>query len=60
MPEMKPWAKRPGDKMIVTRRFLEDRIHHLENPDMFAANQFRQDVIMIREQLADRTNVHEK
>ena len=57
---MQPWAKRPGDKIIVTRRFLEDLIHHRENPDMFAGNQFRQDVKTIREQLEDRTNVHEK
>jgi len=57
---MQPWAKRPGEKIIITRRELEDLIHHLENPDMFAANQYKEDAKTIRDQLADQTNVHEK
>ena len=37
---MKPWSKRPGEKVIITRRALEDLVHHLENPDLFAPNQY--------------------
>jgi hypothetical protein len=53
---MKPWSKRPGEKVIITRRALEDLVHHLENPDMFAPTQYIQDAKTIREQLADRMN----
>ena len=57
---MKPWSQRPGEKVIITRRALADLIHHLDNPDMFAENQFKEDALTIRQQLADRTNVYEK
>ena len=56
---MKPWSKRLGEKVVIIRRALEDLVHHLENPDMFAPNQYIQDAKTIREQLADRKNVHE-
>ncbi len=46
--------------MVITRRALEDLVHHLENPDMFAPSQYIQDAKTIREQLAERMNVHEK
>ena len=55
---MKPWSKRLGEKVIITRRASEDLVHHLENPDMFAPNQYIQDAMTIREQLEDRMNVH--
>ena len=53
---MKPWSKRPGEKVVITRRALEDLAHHLENPDMFAPNQYMEDAKTIREQLADPMN----
>jgi hypothetical protein len=56
---MKPWSLRPGEKVIVTRRALEDLAHHLENPEMSSPNQFKQDAKTITEQLANRTNAHE-
>jgi hypothetical protein len=58
---MKPGSKRPGEKVIITRRALEDLIHHLENPKMFAPAQYREDALTIREQLnlQDERNRHE-
>jgi hypothetical protein len=53
---MKLWSKRPSEKVIFTRKELEDLVHHLENPDMFAPNQYLEDAKTIREQLADRMN----
>ena len=53
---MKPWSMRPGEKVIITRRALEDLVHHLENPDLFAPTQYIEDAKTIREQLADRMN----
>lgn len=57
---MQPWSLRPGERVIITRRALEGLVHHLENPAMFAPNQYIQAANTIREQLADRRNVHEK
>lgn len=56
---MKSWSQGPGAKVIVTKRVLEDLIHHLENPDMFAPNQYEQDAKMIKEQLAEEKNAYE-
>jgi len=57
---MTPWSKRPGEKVIITRRAIAGLIHHLESPKMLAPIQFREDANTIRDQLADRTNVYEK
>ncbi|MGA0274650.1 MAG: hypothetical protein ACO3L6_01175 [Dehalococcoidia bacterium] len=50
------WAKRPGEKVIITRRALEDLIFHLENAETYSKRQFVEDAKQLRDQLNHSAN----